>query len=142
MSRKRIAAEIRERVFALAEGRCSYCLSRQEYVWGKLEIEHIVPLSLGGSDDETNLCLACRPCNLYKAAQIAALDPLSVERAPLFNPRVQSWRDHFAWSADGTQIIGLTATGRATVIALQLNESLRIAIRRHWVEVGWHPPER
>jgi hypothetical protein len=59
----------------------------------------------------------------------------------LFNPRTQEWREHFKWSSDGTYIIGLTANGRATVAALQLNHDLVMHARRQWVKVGWHPPE-
>jgi len=141
MSRINIPDQLRERIFRQADGRCGYCLSRQEYVWGKLEVEHIIPRAADGSDDEDNLWLACRPCNLHKSSQTEALDPASGLRAPLFNPRTQSWRDHFMWSSDGKLIIGLTPIGRATVIALQLNESLRAAIWKRWVEVGWHPPK-
>ncbi|HEY3227585.1 MAG TPA: hypothetical protein VGJ87_00105 [Roseiflexaceae bacterium] len=60
---------------------------------------------------------------------------------PLFNPRAQRWDEHFAWSDDGTQILGLTAIGRATIVALQLNRPLLVSARRRWVLVGWHPPQ-
>lgn len=140
MSRLRIPEPVRERVRRREGDRCVYCLSRQEYVWGKLEVEHIVPLKAGGTNEEDNLCLACRPCNSHKSQQIEAEDPQTGQRVPLFNPRTQYWRDHFMWSHDGTQIIGLTATGRATVLALRLNDSRHVTIRRRWVEVGWHPP--
>jgi hypothetical protein len=33
---------------------------------------------------------------------------------PLFNPRTQAWNDHFEL-ANGVEISGRTATGRATV---------------------------
>jgi len=141
MSRKDIPTEVRERVYQQAGGRCGYCRSRQEYVWGKLEIEHIIPVALGGTDDEENLWLACRPCNLHKSDQTKAQDPLTGQIVSLINPRAQSWGDHFSWSHDGTQVIGLTSIGRATVVALQLNDSLFVAIRRRWIEVGWHPPK-
>ncbi|MEA5469208.1 hypothetical protein VB714_10030 [Spirulina sp. 06S082] len=58
----------------------------------------------------------------------------------MFNSRQQRWSDHFQWSKDGTEIIGLTACGRATVAALQLNNSLAVVVRRNWVRAGWHPP--
>jgi len=32
------------------------------------EVEHIAPVSAGGQDEEANLALACRSCNLYKWA--------------------------------------------------------------------------
>jgi hypothetical protein len=43
MSRPRIPEEVCERVRKQAGNRCGYCLSRQEYVWGTLEVEHIIP---------------------------------------------------------------------------------------------------
>jgi hypothetical protein len=59
----------------------------------------------------------------------------------LFNPRQQRWRDHFAWNEDSTTIIGLTACGRATVVALRLNHPLIVAARSIWASVDQHPPK-
>lgn len=67
-------------------------------------------------------------------------DPLSGEHVPLFNPRFQPWADHFAWSPDGTRVVGLTSVGRATVVALRMNNPVILAARSRWVAVGWHPP--
>jgi hypothetical protein len=71
---------------------------------------------------------------------IEALDPLSGELAALFNPRQQHWNEHFRWGEDGTEIIGLTPIGRATVAALRMNNLEIVAARRLWVSVGWWPP--
>jgi len=59
----------------------------------------------------------------------------------LFNPRQQKWSEHFAWSEDGTEIQGLTPYGRATVVALKLNNPEIVVARRLWVSAGWWPPE-
>ncbi len=59
----------------------------------------------------------------------------------LFNPREQSWDEHFAWTDSGARIVGKTAVGRATVKALRLNRELLVRARRAWVKAGWHPPE-
>jgi hypothetical protein len=107
---------------------------------GQLEIEHIRPKSLGGSDNEDNLWLARRLCNGYKGSQIEAVDPHSGQNAALFNPRFQSWSDYFEWSENSTHIIGKTPNGRATVIAFQFNNQVAITVRRNWVSAGWHPP--
>lgn len=123
-----------------ADNRCGYCLSHQQYVPLKLEIEHIIPKSRGGSDDESNLWLACRSCNLHKSNQITALDPLTGEQVALFNPRFQQWEEHFRWSHDGTRLAGLTPCGRATVIALNMNNLIAVTVRRNWIAAGWHPP--
>lgn len=139
MSLSSRSEKIRGRVRTEAGDRCGYCLSRQELVFAPLEIEHIVPASRGGSDDEDNLWLACRMCNGYKGAQVEAYDPVTGSRQPLFNPRNQTWADHFRWSGDGTIIEGLTPCGRATALALRLNNILAVTVRRSWVQAGWHP---
>jgi 5-methylcytosine-specific restriction endonuclease McrA len=55
MARTYISAEIDRRVRADAKNRCGYCLSPQYLVMARLEIEHIIPLSKGGSNNESNL---------------------------------------------------------------------------------------
>lgn len=140
MTRNPVSRLVALRIRAAAENRCGYCLTRQEYMPWQLEIEHIVPISKGGTDDEANLWLACRSCNLYKSNQTRARDPVSGRFVSLFNPRRQAWRRHFRWSEDGVFIVGLTACGRATVVALNLNNLIAIAVRRNWIAAGWHPP--
>jgi hypothetical protein len=68
--------------------------------------------------------------------------PLWLETIPpdLFNPNAQNWSDHFRWSEDGTIIIGLTACGRATVGALQLNNQYMVRARKFWFKANEHPP--
>lgn len=135
-----ISREVERRVRQMAQDRCGYCLSQQQYVFAPLEIEHIVPRALDGTSNEENLWLACPLCNSYKGVQCEGIDPLTHEVVPLFNPRMQKWQEHFAWSEDSTQIVGQTACGRATVIALQLNNIIAVTVRRAWVSAGWHPP--
>ncbi len=108
----------------------------------RLEIEHIVPLGKGGSDDETNLWLACPLCNGHKSDKTDATDPETGLVVRMFNPRTQVWHDHFCWSEDGLRILGTTPVGRATVRALLLDcDEDAIEVRRYWVMAGWHPPE-
>ena len=52
----------------------------------------------------------------------------------------QVWAQHFIWSSDGTRIIGLTPTGRATIVALALNRERVIDIRKADRQIGRHPP--
>jgi hypothetical protein len=58
----------------------------------------------------------------------------------LFHPRRQQWKRHFPWSENGTEIIGRTVCGPATVEALHLNSDLAVLVRMNWIKVGWHPP--
>ena len=133
--------EARDRVRGLADNRCGYRLSPQHLVLGPLEFEHIVPRSKGGLDDESNLWLACRMCNNFKAAQTSAYDPQTGQDVNLFNPQQDPWLDHFRWDDDGIHIMGITPCGRATVVALQLNNLVATTVRRNWVQAGWHPPD-
>jgi hypothetical protein len=129
-----IPNEVRERVRQRAGDRCEYCLSQQEYVMGRLQIDHIQPVAKGGVDSEDNLCLACELCNQYKWTQTEAHDPETGKMLSLFSPRQQKWAEHFIWSEDGTEIIGQTACGRVTVEALRLNNALAVLVRRNWGE--------
>ncbi|MCB9078925.1 MAG: HNH endonuclease [Anaerolineaceae bacterium] len=141
MTGSTISPELRARIRLQAGNRCGYCLTRQEYLPWVLEIEHIVPRSKGGDNTEENLWLACHACNLFKSDQTHGHDPLTGRSVRLFNPRRQKWRRHFHWSEDGAFIIGRTACGRATVIALNLNNLIAVTVRRNWIAAGWHPPK-
>lgn len=135
------AAQLRQRIAAQARSRCGYCQT-QELVSGiPLTLEHLIPKARGGLNDEANLWLSCRLCNEAKGVLTEATDPETGVVVPLYNPRTQPWTDHFAWSDQGTHIIGLTAIGRATVHALDLNEELRVSARAIWAKAGNHPPD-
>ena len=68
---------LRQKVRQRAENRCEYCRSHQNYILGRLQIDHIQPLAKGGANAEDNLCLACELCNQYKWTQTEAIDPES-----------------------------------------------------------------
>jgi 5-methylcytosine-specific restriction endonuclease McrA len=140
MARPQIARALREKVATDAGYRCGYCLTPQAYTAMPMHVEHIVPIAAGGPSTEDNLWLACPLCNGHKGRQTHAIDPESGDTVPLFNPRSQSWQEHFAWSEDGTLIVGSTPVGRATVVALKLNNQYLVQARRRWVAAGWHPP--
>ena len=118
-----LSAELRRQLRSDAGSRCGYCRSAEALTGTPLTIEHIVPLAAGGPTRRDNLWLACHRCNEFKADRIDAVDPETQERVLLYNPRLQTWHDHFEWSPDGAHIIGRTPIGRATVVTLQLNNS-------------------
>lgn len=97
----------------------------------------VYPLNL----KEENFCLSCAWCNSFKGSQTHAVDPFSKKMVSLFNPITDAWHEHFVWKTDGTEIVGLTAKGRATIIALKMNNEFIVPARRLWVMSGWHPPK-
>lgn len=140
MSKAHIPRSLRQRVMTEFGNQCAYCHSLTAITGARLVIDHIIPEAAGGETTQENLCVACHSCNEFKGAKTEAEDPLTGERVPLFHPRRHRWNDHFSWSEDGTMIIGLSAVGRATVQALNMNHLDVVEARRRWVRVGWHPP--
>jgi 5-methylcytosine-specific restriction endonuclease McrA len=140
MSEVRISRALRQKITEQARHRCGYCLTSEFVVGAPMEIDHIIPLSLGGPTEESNLWLACSLCNEYKANRVAAIDPQTDEMVLLFNPRLDKWSEHFAWNSSADRMVGLTPVGRATVIALNVNRPSLVRARQAWTLVGWHPP--
>lgn len=52
---------------------CVYCEAT-----GKLVVDHMVPITLGGTDAEDNLALACKPCNSGKAGRTPELANMTI----------------------------------------------------------------
>lgn len=132
-------AETTREVAARARDRCEYCRMHQSLQGATFHIEHILPRSAGGADDESNLALACPSCNLAKSNRTVAADPDSTLVAPLFHPRTQTWSDHFRW--EGYRVLGVTPTGRATVSAFELNGDRRLRIRQAEEGFDLFPPD-
>jgi HNH endonuclease len=140
MPREYIPVALKQQVFDRAQGICEYCRCQARFAMGPLVIEHIFPLSQGGTTVAENLALACQGCNNYKYNKTEALDPISSQLVPLFHPRQMAWNDHFAWSEDTTLMIGLTPTGRATVALLRTNRPGVVNLRQVLQMAGQHPP--
>src|SRR3954467_5327217 len=121
MGRTYIAKALRERGGARARRRWGCCLTAEAIVGTPMEVDHIIPESLGGPTEEDNLWLACSLYNEHKGDWIASADPDTGGTVRLFDPRHQVWAEHFRWTPEGDRIVGLTPTGRATVAALDMN---------------------
>ena len=105
-----------------------------------LVIDHIIPRARGGLDTAENLCASCYRCNEYKGTRTHAQDPATQALVPLYNPRIQDWPTHFRWENGGLYIVGTTPTGRASVVALRLNNEYIVESRALWIAQDWHPP--
>ena len=121
-----------------ANNRCEYCGISQIGQVATFHIDHVIPVVAGGETTAENLALACVSCSLRKGARQQLEDSETGEVVYIFNPRQQRWNAHFAWN--GVEVIGLTAIGRATVQALDLNRLTMLAIRAEEELRGRHPP--
>jgi hypothetical protein len=63
--RTAIPVALRHAVWTRDSGRCVVCGSRE-----KLEFDHIIPISQGGSTTERNLELLCEICNRAKSCSL------------------------------------------------------------------------
>jgi len=132
-----IPARLRQLVLRRSRNRCEYCQLSQAGQEATFHLDHVRPVAAGGETVADNLALACVSCSLRKSAKQTAIDAETKTEVPLFNPRRDTWSEHFQW--DGVRVVGLTATGRATIETLALNRPLILAIRREELALGRHP---
>ena len=137
MTESYVSAALRRDVADRAQGRCEYCRFPSDASLFTFEVEHIIATKHGGATSLENLALACPFCNRAKGSDLASIDPETGALTPFFNPRIQSWDDHF--QLDGPNIVAKTATGRVTVAILQLNHPDRLRERADLVAIGMYP---
>ena len=137
MSATYISAALRKKIRERAGHCCEYCLIGEEDSFFPHEPDHVIAEKHGGETAFANLALACLDCNRFKGTDIASRDPKTKRLVPLFNPRSDSWQDHFEVS-NGT-IVPLTPIARATERLLKLNLSERVEVRETLVRVGLYP---
>lgn len=141
MAQNKISEKTKRKVHERAKECCEYCQSSDRWATHRFYIEHIFPKSKGGSNDIDNLALGCPGCNNHKYNKIFVQDPLDGKKVRLFHPRKDKWTSHFVWDNSLTKIVGITAIGRVTVIALKLNRERLITRREAFILMGFHPPK-
>lgn len=119
---------LRSQVEVRANHCCEYCLLPVILSFYPHEVDHVIALKHGGITTADNLAHACWRCNRYKGSDLGSFDPETGEFSFLFNPRTQTWVDHF--SPHDTRITGKTMEGRTTVQLLKLNTDERLSERR------------
>jgi HNH endonuclease len=122
-----------------ANHRCEYCHAPELVFNFPFEVEHIIPLSRQGTDDEANLALACRSCNLRKGNRISGIASASETEVRFFHPRQDRWNEHFQADAESGLVMGRTSIGTVTVKNLEMNSSAQVAARQLWIRLGLFP---
>lgn len=128
MSRQRIPSALRAAVRARAGDCCEYCRMPELGVFFTHEPDHVIAEQHGGTTSFENLALACVQCNRSKGPNIASVDPATGVVVAIFHPRREVWSEHFEF-LEG-QILGVTATGRATARLLNFADRDREETRR------------
>ena len=130
---------LRKRVKERAQYLCEYCLSPERFCPAYYEGDHITPVSEGGKNAFENFANACGGCNNNKSNATHAIDPLTGQLVPLYNPRIHNWEVHFCWNDTYTLMLGSSPIGRATIKKLKLNREEVVNLRTLLVSAGLHP---
>ena len=133
-----VPKDVRDAVRKRAQHCCGYCLVGEADFYFTFHLDHVISEKHRGLTELGNLALSCPDCNAYKGADIGANDPNTGELVRLFNPRTQTWGEHFVIQDDG-MLLGLTPEGRATVELLQINSFERIEQRAELIGLGLYP---
>lgn len=137
--RRKFSEYERELILQRAKGCCEYCLTPHDFTPETFEIEHIIPLSLGGTHNIGNLAFSCSGCNNRKRQNIIGIDASIGLFSPLFNPREDEWKNHFNWAENFTIVEGITSKGKVTIDLLKLNRTGLVNLRRALVTINVHP---
>ena len=137
----KISRKTRHTVAQRAKFLCEYCRAQELFSPDPFSVEHIIPLTKGGSNDLMNLAFACQGCNNHKYNKTEVWDVVTQQLIPIYNPRLDRWTEHFVWNNDYSQIIGITATGRATVEQLKMNRPGLMNLREVLLKLQKHPPK-
>ena len=89
MARRRLSNTRRDQLFADRNGLCHLCGGpiQEGQAW---DVSHVIPIAVGGSDDETNWDVAHRKCHRTHTAKIDQPTIAKVERIRL--KHTGAWR--------------------------------------------------
>jgi hypothetical protein len=134
---KYVGADLRRLVAERAERLREYCLIREDDTFFGCQVDHVVSAKHGGKTELRNLAYACAFCNRHKGTDIASVSQRTGRLTPLFNPRTDSWQEHFR--LEDAMIVPLTEIGEVTASILGFNSIDRILERNVLVEARRYP---
>jgi 5-methylcytosine-specific restriction endonuclease McrA len=128
-----VGYEVRAFLLNKWQHRCAYCQQPSS----RLQVEHLIPKSRGGSDRISNLVLACEPCNLAKGqrtaeefghAHLMAQARVSLAGAAVMN--ATRWRLYQELQATGLPVE--VGTGAST----SYHRALHQLPKSHWIDAA------
>lgn len=117
---------------------CEYCLIHEEDTFFGCHVDHVISIKHGGSTEPENLAYACAFCNRFKGSDIGSFVTPGGALVRFFNPRVDTWHEHFALDAE--RIVPRTQIAVVTERILQLNTIDRLIERRTLMASDRFPP--
>ncbi|WP_028526270.1 HNH endonuclease [Runella limosa] len=133
--RQAISAKNRRFVAQRASFRCEYCRLHEDDMFLAFEIDHIIPIKHGGTNQVENLAYACPHCNQHKGSDFATL--IDDEIVRLFHPRLDDWHKHF--ETQQGKIIAKTLVGEATLKIFRFNHPDLLILRQLLSLQGRYP---
>lgn len=120
-----VSQTVRQSVRERAYFKCEFCGISETDSGGELTTDHFQPQSKDGSDQADNLVYCCFRCNTFKS------DYWGDEpgKTPLFNPRNDSYDEHF-WLSDSGRLLALTDVGEFSIKLLRLNRQPLVTKRQ------------
>lgn len=117
-----IGPKLRFRVLERCGFACTYCGRKPP--WITLHVDHVVPVALGGTNDEGNLVAACWECNTGKGAALLAGHEAPTAPEPV-------------WMADGGELALVLASPSPAATLKAMRKAAGIT-RRQLADVwGW-----
>lgn len=114
----RITKKLRQQIFEEENWKCAYCGKDIDESNGS--IDHIVPLSRGGSDDRDNLTASCRQCNMQKADKI-----IEAFSNPIAKQAAAAWIHAYIKSPKVTIVASLIMVILSTFFAVYTDQQAR-----------------
>jgi 5-methylcytosine-specific restriction endonuclease McrA len=123
-----IPDSLRRMVAKRANYCCEYCQMKELDAFFTFPVDHIISVKHNGDTTADNLAHCCTLCNTYKGSDIGTMLLPNRVFIRLFNPRIDSWKDHF--DMENYVIYAKTSVGEATIKVLKLNDVDRIIERQ------------
>ncbi|VAW42835.1 hypothetical protein MNBD_CHLOROFLEXI01-4554 [hydrothermal vent metagenome] len=137
MSSTYIEVDLRNLVISRANRLCEYCLIHEDDTYWGCQIDHIISEKHDGATHADNLANACTFCNRHKGSDVGSVILPTNEFVRFFNPRTDSWLDHF--ELESIEIKPLTNIGKVTARILGFNSFERLLERQALQMIGRYP---
>lgn len=109
-------------------GSCGYCGVSDEEAGGQFTVDHFIPKSDGGDDQDENLVYCCFRCNLYKS-DFSPTDGDHAAGRVLLHPSRDDPSAHLMLDASTGLLESLSETGNFHIALLHLNRPALVAHR-------------